>query len=152
MQELTKMLNSERQTLLFSATLDSHIKNLAKLALKKPVKIEADRSLSTASNLKQEIIQISTNNLNYREGLLLYVIDKIYKEKVIIFFKTKRECHRLTIILGLLGFKACELHGNLTQNQRIQTFEDFKEKKYDFLLATDLAARGLDIKHVRLIK
>ena len=48
--------------------------------------------------------------------------------------------------MGLVGLKACELHGNLTQAQRIQAFHDFKEGKYNYLLATDLASRGLDIK------
>jgi len=60
-------------------------------------------------------------------------------------------CHRMAIILGLLGLKACELHGNLSQTQRIQAFIDFKEDKYNFLLATDLASRGLDIKEVKTV-
>jgi ATP-dependent RNA helicase DDX27 len=57
----------------------------------------------------------------------------------------------MAIILGLLGLKACELHGNLSQTQRIQAFLDFKEGKFDFLLATDLASRGLDIKDVKTV-
>jgi ATP-dependent RNA helicase DDX27 len=57
----------------------------------------------------------------------------------------------MAIILGLLGLKACELHGNLSQTQRIQAFIDFKEDKYNFLLATDLASRGLDIKEVKTV-
>lgn len=57
----------------------------------------------------------------------------------------------MAIILGLLGLKACELHGNLSQTQRIQAFLDFKEDKYQYLLATDLAARGLDIKEVKTV-
>jgi ATP-dependent RNA helicase DDX27 len=57
----------------------------------------------------------------------------------------------MAIILGLLGLKACELHGNLSQTQRIQAFNDFKEDKFNFLLATDLASRGLDIKEVKTV-
>ena len=53
--------------------------------------------------------------------------------------------------MGLLGMKVCELHGNLSQGQRTQAFLDFKEGRFDFLLATDLAARGLDIKHVQTV-
>lgn len=52
----------------------------------------------------------------------------------------------MTIILGLLGIKACELHGNLSQTQRLQAFLQFKEDKINYMMATDLAARGLDIK------
>lgn len=57
----------------------------------------------------------------------------------------------MAIVLGLLGFKACELHGNLSQTQRIQAFMEFKEGKQEYLLATDLAARGLDIKEVKSV-
>lgn len=67
------------------------------------------------------------------------------------FFKTKKQCHRIAIILGLLGLSSCELHGNLSQTQRIQAFLDFKEGKYEYMLATDLAARGLDIKEVKTV-
>lgn len=57
----------------------------------------------------------------------------------------------MAIILGLLGKKVCELHGNLSQTQRIEAFEDFKEGKFNYLLATDLAARGLDIKELKTV-
>jgi ATP-dependent RNA helicase DDX27 len=53
--------------------------------------------------------------------------------------------------MGLLGLQVCELHGNLSQTQRIQAFMDFKEGKYEYMLATDLAARGLDIKEVKTV-
>lgn len=85
---------------------------------------------------------------NYREACLLMVATEIYNQKVIIFFKTKRKCHRLAILFGLQNISSCELHGNLSQTQRIQAYQDFKQSKYQFLLATDLAARGLDIKEV----
>ncbi len=77
---------------------------------------------------------------------MISILTQLYHEKVIVFFKTKKQCHRVAIILGLLGMQACELHGNLSQTQRIQAFLDFKEGKFNFMLATDLAARGLDIK------
>ena len=83
--------------------------------------------------------------------MLLTVLSNIYKNKVIVFFKTKKECHRMTILLGLVGLKACELHGNLSQTQRITAFNDFKSGKYEYLLATDLASRGLDIKEVQTV-
>ena len=82
---------------------------------------------------------------------MISILSQVYIEKVIVFFKTKKQCHRTAIILGLLGLNACELHGNLSQTQRIQAFLDFKEGKYEFMLATDLAARGLDIKEVKTV-
>lgn len=78
--------------------------------------------------------------------MLLTIVSNMYKHKVIIFFKTKKQCHRMAILLNLVGLKSCELHGNLSQTQRIAAFNHFKEGKYDYLLATDLASRGLDIK------
>ena len=140
----------ERQTLLFSATLQEEVKDLVNLALKKPIRLQADPSSSTSDKLKQMITLLKEPNEQYREATLLYLAKELYKEKVIIFFKTKSQCHRSAILFGLSGLRCCELHGNLTQNQRIEAFEDFKSDKYDYLMATDLAARGLDIKEVRL--
>lgn len=82
---------------------------------------------------------------------MLSVVSELYRERVIVFFKTKKQCHRMAMVMGLLGMKVCELHGNLSQGQRTQAFLDFKEGRFDFLLATDLAARGLDIKHVQTV-
>ena len=83
--------------------------------------------------------------------MLLSVLNQLYKERVIIFFKTKKQCHRIAMVMGLLGLQTCELHGNLSQAQRTQAFLDFKEGKFNYLLATDLASRGLDIKHVKTV-
>ena len=84
--------------------------------------------------------------------MLLSVLMNLYKEKVIVFFKTKKQCHRISIILSLLGVTSlCELHGNLSQTQRLEAFLNFKEGKYHYMLATDLAARGLDIKEVKTV-
>ena len=87
---------------------------------------------------------------SYREACLVLIATEIYNKKVIIFFKTKRKCHRMAVLFGLRNISSCELHGNLSQTQRIQAYQDFKNGKYEFLLATDLAARGLDIKEVNL--
>eukprot|EP01017_Pseudomicrothorax_dubius_P050021 TRINITY_DN9398_c0_g1_i3.p1 TRINITY_DN9398_c0_g1~~TRINITY_DN9398_c0_g1_i3.p1 ORF type:complete len:316 (+),score=81.04 TRINITY_DN9398_c0_g1_i3:359-1306(+) len=86
-----------------------------------------------------------------REAALLTLATSVFRDKVIIFFKTKLQCHRMAIVFGLLGLKSCELHGNLSQNQRIQALDDFKDGKYSFLLATDLAARGIDVKDVKTV-
>lgn len=150
--EIVKNSSPERQTLLFSATLTSDVAKLAKLALKKPIRLEANRDNSTADNLTQEVVKLKNMDENYREACLLLIAKEIYNEKVIIFFKTKRKCHRMAIVFGLQNISSCELHGNLSQTQRIQAYHDFKDNKYDFLLATDLAARGLDIKEARTKK
>lgn len=149
--EIVKNASSERQTLLFSATLTSDVAKLAKLALKKPIRLEANPENATSENLKQEVLKLKSMDENYREACLLLVAKEFYNEKVIIFFKTKHKCHRMAILFGLQNISSCELHGNLSQTQRIQAYQDFKSSKYDFLLATDLAARGLDIKEVNYL-
>lgn len=71
-------------------------------------------------------MKLKEDTEEYREATIVSILKNLYKERVIVFFKTKRQCHRMAIILGLLGLKACELHGNLSQTQRIQAFMDFK--------------------------
>ena len=95
------------------------------------------------------MMKLKSEDENYRQAVLIQILLNIYKEKVIVFFKTKKQCHRAAIIMSLLGSKVCELHGNLSQTQRIQAFHDFKDEKYDYMFATDLAARGLDVKEVK---
>lgn len=124
---------------------------LAKLALKKPIRVEANPDNTTSENLQQEVFKLKKTDESYREACLLHIASEIYNEKVIIFFKTKRKCHRMAILFGLQNINVCELHGNLSQTQRIQAYQDFKNGKYEFLLATDLAARGLDIKEVYIL-
>ena len=65
------------------------------------------------------MVKLKDESDEYREAVLLSIMLNVYTEKAIIFFKTKKQCHRMTIILNLLGAKTCELHGNLSQTQRL---------------------------------
>lgn len=161
--EIIKACPTERQTMLFSATMSTKVDDLIKLSLKRPVRISAtDKNKKTgqssnngveiAPRLEQEFIRIRAGNEGVnREGMLLALLTRTFKSRTMVFFDTKVAAHRLMIICGLCGIKCAELHGNLTQVQRLEALEAFREGSVDVLLCTDLAARGLDIPGVSAV-
>lgn len=162
--EIVKSCPTERQTMLFSATMSTKVDELIKLSLKRPVRISAtdkskgDKSGSSnngvevAPRLEQEFVRIRAGNEGVnREGMLLALLTRTFKARTIVFFDTKSAAHRLMIVCGLCGIKCAELHGNLTQVQRLEALEAFREGSVDVLLCTDLAARGLDIPGVEAV-
>ncbi|ONM56327.1 ATP-dependent RNA helicase DRS1 [Zea mays] len=140
-QELIRMCPKRRQTMLFSATMTEEIDELIKLSLNKPVRLEADPSLKRPATLTEEVVRIRRARESNQEAVLLALCLKTFKRSVIIFSGTKQSAHRLKIIFGLSGMKAAELHGNLTQAQRLEALELFRKQEVDFLIATDVAAR-----------
>ena len=143
--------NDERQTLLFSATLDKELQKVIKLALKNPLRVEAEPDKTLSNNLTQQVVKLKTvKSTVVREAILLHILIEVTKRNTIIFFKTKKQCHRAKIVMDLLKLPAVELHGDLTQSQRIDAVESF-DKTRCFLLATDLASRGLDFKDVEYV-
>eukprot|EP00746_Dinoflagellata_sp_MGD_P073058 gnl/MRDRNA2_/MRDRNA2_29654_c0_seq2.p1 gnl/MRDRNA2_/MRDRNA2_29654_c0~~gnl/MRDRNA2_/MRDRNA2_29654_c0_seq2.p1 ORF type:complete len:716 (+),score=192.95 gnl/MRDRNA2_/MRDRNA2_29654_c0_seq2:60-2150(+) len=146
--EVMKRCSKGRQTMLFSATLNASVQDLAALALIKPVKVAVNK-VSVATNLEQEFVKVPSEAL--REAVLLSLCMRTFKKSVIVFCQTKVACHRLAIIFGLCSLRFAEVHGNLTQNQRLEALERFQAGEADFLFATDLAARGLDLPHVETV-
>lgn len=150
--------------MLFSATMGTKVDDLIKLSLKRPVRVHVSTKNSTgqggpegnsvevANRLEQEFVRVRTSNEGVnREAMLLALLTRTYTNRVIVFFDTKVDAHRLMIVSGLCGIKSAELHGNLTQVQRLEALEQFREGSVDVLLATDLAARGLDISSVEAV-
>lgn len=148
-EKIVSLVGKKRQTMLFSATLDKGIKKIVKLALVKPIRIQANPDNRVAAHLRQEVIKLKDSSL--REAALVHLIENEFKTRTLVFSKTKRACHRIAILLNLMGKKVCELHGDLTQEQRFDAFEKFKDQKYDIMIATDLASRGLDIKGLQYV-
>ena len=153
---ILKHCSKQRQTLLFSATVSKELTGLlAAIDVKDPVLVEVSKSHQMVKGLRQEFCKIPDES--FREAALLSLIgggDASQTENAhrsIIFFKEKREAHRLAILLGLCGYHCFELHGDLPQKTRVSELSDFQQHTNCFLLATDLASRGLDLPQVNLV-
>ena len=150
-KEVVKFCPKSRQTLLFSATLTTSVNKLVELSLNRPVRVSADPLFDMASRLTQEFVRIRENREADREAILLALCARTFKTQTIVFFRRKVRAHRLSILFGMIGLKAAELHGNLTQTQRLESLQMFRDREVDFLLCTDVASRGLDIQGVQVI-
>ncbi|XP_021755962.1 DEAD-box ATP-dependent RNA helicase 28-like [Chenopodium quinoa] len=150
-QELVRMCSKRRQTMLFSATMTEEVAELVKLSLKKPLRLSADPSAQRPAALTEEVVRIRRIREAHYEAVLLALCSKTFTSKVIIFSGTKLAAHRLKILFGLAGLKAAEFHSHLTQAQRLDSLELFRKQEVDFLIATDVAARGLDIAGIRTV-
>ncbi|XP_011045064.1 PREDICTED: DEAD-box ATP-dependent RNA helicase 28 isoform X2 [Populus euphratica] len=149
--ELVRLCPKRRQTMLFSATMTEEVDELIKLSLTKPLRLSADPSAKRPAALTEEVLRLRRMREVNQEAVLLALCSKTFTSKAIIFSGTKQAAHRLKILFGLSGFKAAELHGNLTQAQRLDALELFRKQEVDFLIATDVAARGLDIIGVQTV-
>ncbi|KAJ5725308.1 uncharacterized protein N7483_006665 [Penicillium malachiteum] len=151
LNEILTTIPKSRQTMLFSATMTDTVDKLIRVGLNRPMRLQVDSKKQTAVTLTQEFVRLRPGREDKRLGYLLHLCKEIYTGRVIIFFRQKKEAHRVRIIFSLLGLKATELHGAMSQEQRIKSVESFRDGKVAFLLATDLASRGLDIKGVETV-
>lgn len=151
LNEIISSIPKSRQTMLFSATMTENVDALIRVGLNRPVRLMADKQKSTVGTLTQEFVRLRPGREDKRLGYLIHLCKTVHTSRVIIFFRQKKEAHRIRIIFSLLDLPAGELHGSMTQEQRISAVEAFRSGKTNFLLATDLASRGLDIKGVETI-
>uniref|UniRef100_A0A8C9PG08 RNA helicase n=1 Tax=Spermophilus dauricus TaxID=99837 RepID=A0A8C9PG08_SPEDA len=154
MKEIIRMCSHHRQTMLFSATMTDEVKDLASVSLKNPVRVFVNSNTDVAPFLRQEFIRIRPN----REGEKPWwqvkaqaLLTRTFTDHVMLFTQTKKQAHRMHILLGLLGLQVGELQGNLSQTQRLEALRRFKDEQIDILVATDVAARGLDIEGVKTV-
>ena len=148
--------NKNRQTLLFSATLNPKLLDLGEHALNNPIKVKIAQS-AILTNLSQSIVRIKFENLeqNNYEKRMAYLINILKQKKLnrtIIFFNTKQDCHKCVLYFNQFNINSCvELHGDKSQTERIKSLDDFQKGNVDFLLATDIAGRGIDIEKVKCV-
>ncbi|TKA26696.1 hypothetical protein B0A50_04804 [Salinomyces thailandicus] len=151
LNEILKSIPQNRQTLLFSATMSSKVDDLIRAGLQRPVRILVDAQKTSAAGLVQEFVRLRPGRESKRLGYLLHLCTEVHRDRVIVFFRQKKEAHRVRVIFALLGLQAAELHGSMTQEQRMQAIESFRSGRAGFLLATDLASRGLDIRGIETV-
>lgn len=151
MKEVISNCSRTRQTMLFSATMTDQIQDLIQVSLNRPIRLFIDDNQSVAPYLRQEFVRIREHREGDREAIVAALLTRTFHDRVIIFAQTKKQCHRMHVMLGLLGLKIGELHGDLSQTQRLETLKRFKNEEIDILIATDLAARGLDIENVKTV-
>ena len=144
-KEIFTFMPNERQTLLFSATMPPAIKKLAQTILVEPEFITITKSDVTNSKITQTFYVVEEKE---RDDALIRLYDFKNPEKSIIFCRTKKEVDRLSTFLVSQGFMAKGLHGDMEQRQREEAIRAFKTSKLEILIATDVAARGLDVNDV----
>lgn len=117
LNEILTTIPKSRQTMLFSATMTSSVDNLIRVGLNRPVRLLVDAQKQTVGTLIQEFIRLRPGRETKRMGYLLYLCKNVYTDRVIVFFRQKKEAHRARVIFGLSGLKATELHGSMSQEQ-----------------------------------
>ncbi|KAI8995616.1 DEAD-domain-containing protein [Trametes punicea] len=149
--EIVKSCPTSRQTMLFSATMTDSVDELVRMSLNKPVRLFVDPKRTTARGLLQEFVRVRAGKEAERSALLVALCKRTFKSRVIIFFRSKKLAHQMRIVFSLLDMKCEELHGDLSQEQRLRALQQFRDGHVDYLMATDLASRGLDIKGIETV-
>jgi superfamily II DNA/RNA helicase len=147
-EKICSRLPPRRQTMLFSATMDSQIEKLTKKFLKDPVMVQVSRAASTADTIDQKLIKVSSKPEEKRSALRDHIRSATGLTNAIIFCNRKREVATLAKSLERHGFSAGALHGDMDQKSRTETLDAFKNNRLTLLVASDVAARGLDIPAV----
>ncbi|MBL8923835.1 MAG: DEAD/DEAH box helicase [Myxococcaceae bacterium] len=133
-----------RQTLLFSATMAGEVAQFAKAHSKDPVRVEVSRSGTTAKNATQCVYEVGQNE----KALLLLALLAEGEESTLVFTRTKRRADVLAKAIARSGYAVERIHANRSQNQRQQALDGFKSGRYRVLVATDIAARGIDVAEI----
>ena len=147
-KKLLKVIPEKRQSLFFSATMPDNIVKLANGILQKPIKVEVTPVSSTVDTIQQRLYY---TDKKLKRSLLLHVLENPEIESVLVFTRTKYGADKVARMLTKKGTKAAAIHGDKSQNNRQKALKAFKDKKLRALVATDIAARGIDIDSLEYV-
>ncbi|MCY9187762.1 DEAD/DEAH box helicase [Bacillus mojavensis] len=147
-EAIIKHLPTERTTMLFSATLPEDIEKLSRQYMQNPEHIEIKAAGLTTRNIEHAVIQVREEN---KFSLLKDVLITENPDSCIIFCRTKEHVNQLTDELDELGYPCDKIHGGMIQEDRFDVMNEFKRGEYRYLVATDVAARGIDIENIALV-
>lgn len=142
---IVRALPKERQTLLFSATMAPAVRDLAHRYMRSPEYVEVERSGATVETVDQRVHLVAPEQ---KAELLARILEQEKPGSTLIFTRTKRGADQLARMLRGKGFSAQAMHGDLTQSQRERILKGYRSRRIRLLVATDVAARGLDIPHI----
>ncbi len=147
-ERIAKLIARREQTLLFSATMPKEVRRLADQFLRDPVEVQVSRPATTATNIEARIVPVAQDKKSA-------ALERLFKahgvDKAIIFCNRKRDVGTVTRKLQRKGYNARDIHGDLEQAHRQATLDAFKRGEVDYLVATDVAARGLDISDMPVV-
>ena len=145
-KKIIKMLPEKRQSLFFSATMPDKILGLSKTILSNPKNVSVDQVSSTAETIQQYIYY---TNRSSKKDLLFHILDDSKIQQILVFSRTKHGANRIVRNLQKQKITSAAIHGDKSQNQRQDALKSFKDGKIRVLVATDIAARGIDINELR---
>jgi len=146
-ERILKYIPTKRQTMLFSATIPEEVVLMGTRHMKLPVHIEVAPSGTTADHIIQEVFIVKRES---KKKLLAKLLDQ-YRGSVLIFSRTKRGASKINSMIKEMGHKVAEIHSDRTLGQRKQALEGFKIGRYRILVATDIAARGIDVVGIEMV-
>jgi ATP-dependent RNA helicase RhlE len=143
-RRIIKLLPQQRQSLFFSATMPKEIRKLATVILKNPAQVQVDM-IAPAKTVSHALYPISNNK---KKSLLFTMLENMAIGRALVFTRTKRRARFLARDLEKKGYNVSELQGNMSQNRRQKAIDGFRDGKYDILVATDVASRGIDVPDI----
>jgi ATP-dependent RNA helicase DDX47/RRP3 len=143
--KILKVIPKQRNTYLFSATMTSKVEKLQRASLNSPAQVSVSSKYQTVSTLIQSFLFVP---FMHKDTYLVYLINEYAGQTILVFARTVVETNRLSLLLRELGFKAIPLNGDMSQSARLGSLNKFKSGSKNVLVATDVAARGLDIPSV----